>query len=96
MPQYLIMAEDGNDDDALQRRMTARPDHLIKASKLKASKNFIIGGAVLNEQEKMTGSVMIMEFESEEEVNKWLSEEPYVNGNVWKKITVKRFKVADV
>ena len=76
--------------------MAARPSHLENATRLKASKHFIIGGAVLNDQEKMTGSVMIMDFESEEELNKWLTEEPYVNGNVWKKITVKRFKVANV
>ena len=96
MPQYLIIAEDGHDENALERRMTARPSHLENATRLKASNQFIIGGAVLNDQEKMTGSVMIMDFESEQELHKWLEEEPYVNGDVWKKITVKRFKVADV
>jgi len=96
MPQFIIIAEDDQDEHALERRMAARPSHLENAARLKAAQQFIIGGAMLNDQEKMTGSVMIMDFESEEELNKWLADEPYVNGNVWKKITVKRFKVANV
>jgi uncharacterized protein YciI len=96
MLQFVIIAEDGTDDQALQRRMAVRPDHFEGARKLKAENHFLLGGAILNAEGKMSGSVMIVQFETEEALQEWLSKEPYITGNVWQKITVKPFKVADV
>jgi uncharacterized protein YciI len=44
----------------------------------------------------MTGSVMIVQFNTEEEFNQWYAEEPYIAKGVWKHIEVKPFRVADV
>jgi uncharacterized protein YciI len=96
MLQFVVIAEDGNDDEALDRRMAARPAHFEGARSLKAKNNFITGGAILNEEGKMKGSVMIMQFETEADLHHWLENEPYIKGNVWKKIEVKPFRVADV
>lgn len=96
MKQYVIIARDGNDADAVERRMEIRPEHLAGAKALKAKNQFIIGGAVLNEQGQMEGSVMIVQFETEEQFNDWYSNEPYITGGVWKSIEVKPFKVAEV
>lgn len=96
MPQYVIIAHDGGDEDALNRRMAARPGHFARARSLKAAGQFIAGGAILNGESQMNGSVMIVEFETEEELQNWLREEPYVTENVWKDITVFPFRLADV
>ncbi|MEO5592493.1 MAG: YciI family protein [Chitinophagaceae bacterium] len=96
MKQYVIIAKDGTDDLALARRMEIRPVHLAGAAKLKANNNFVIGGAMLNEAGNMEGSVMIVQFETEEEFADWYNNEPYITGAVWKSIEVKPFKVADV
>ena len=55
MNQYLITAYDGTDENALERRMNVRPFHLEGAKKLKENGNFIIGGAILNEEGNMIG-----------------------------------------
>ncbi len=96
MKQYVIIARDGNDEQALERRMEVRPVHLAGAAKLKANNNFVIGGAMLNDAGQMEGSVMILQFETEEQFNEWHKNEPYITGGVWKTIEIKPFRVADV
>ncbi len=96
MKQYVIIARDGADDQALSRRMEVRPVHLAGAAKLKANNNFLIGGAMLNDAGQMEGSVMIVQFETEEQFNDWYKNEPYITGGVWKTIEVKPFRIADV
>lgn len=92
--QYLIYAWDGTDEGAQERRQNIRPFHLEGAKKLKANGNFIIGGAMLDEKGNMKGSTMIVEFSNEEELKKWMDEEPYITQGVWQKIEVHPFRVA--
>lgn len=96
MPQYLILAQDGTDSEAQERRLKARPFHIETAKKLKAAGNFILGGATLNESEAMNGSVMVVEFANEIALHEWLDNDPYVTQNVWKSVEVKPFKVANI
>ena len=41
----------------------------------------------------MKGSVLIMEYESREQLDEYLAQEPYVQENVWQKIEVERMNV---
>lgn len=96
MKQYLIIAQDGKDDETLERRKNVRPDHLVGARKLKENNNFVIGGAMLDDDGNMRGSIMIVQFESHEDFQKWYDNEPYITQGVWKTIEVKPFRVAEV
>lgn len=96
MQQYIIYAWDGTDEQALERRLSVRPDHFDGAHKLKANGNFVIGGAMLNDEGKMIGSTMVVQFEKKEQLQQWLDTEPYITGKVWEKIDIRPFKVADV
>jgi uncharacterized protein len=96
MKQYVIIARDGQDDAALERRMTTRPIHLEGARKLKANHNFVLGGAMLNEAGQMKGSVMILQFETEDQFQHWYKNEPYITNGVWQTIEVQPFRIADV
>lgn len=96
MQQYVIIARDGEDADALERRMQTREKHLSGASVLKANGQFVIGGAMLDAEGKMRGSVMIVQFETQEDFDHWYATEPYIVNGVWKDIEVKPFRVANV
>lgn len=96
MKQYLISAQDFTDEQALERRMTARPAHLENVKKLKSKNHYILGGAMLNEQGKMIGSTMIVQFETPENLQEWLQNDPYVTEKVWDQIKIKPFKVAEI
>lgn len=96
MQQYLVTAMDGTDPAAPDRRTTVRPDHFVRARELKASGNFVTGGAILNKQGQMIGSMMVVQFGTEQELQAWLNTEPYIRGKVWEKIEILPFKVANV
>ena len=96
MQEYIIIAFDHTDEDAINRRMAVRPTHFDKVTSLKKSGNFIIGGAILDASGKMIGSNMIVRFENEAALQDYLKSEPYVTGKVWKKINTYPMKVANV
>jgi uncharacterized protein YciI len=94
--QYLIIANDGKDDEALDRRKEVRPLHLAGAKKIKEKNNFVIGGAMLDDDGNMRGSIMIVQFETQDDFQEWYDNEPYITQGVWRTIEVKPFRVADV
>jgi uncharacterized protein YciI len=96
MNQYLVTGYDHTDEGALQRRMDVRPHHLTMARALKAKGNYITGGAILNDEGKMIGSTMLLQFETEEELEAWKQGEIYITAKIWESVDVKPFKVADV
>ncbi|AFD05837.1 YciI family protein [Solitalea canadensis] len=96
MPQFLILANDYTDDGALDRRLSFRGAHLERVRKEKPKGTFIMGGAKLTEDNKMFGSMMIVDLPSVEAVHEWLSQDPYVKDKVWESYEVIPFRVADV
>lgn len=96
MKQYLIIARDGKDDAAAERRMAVRNMHLAGASLLKAQGRFVVGGAMLNHDGQMNGSVLIVQFETDEAFEAWFQQEPYIVGGVWQEVEVLPFKIASV
>ncbi len=94
--QYLIYAWDADDAGASERRMATRPDHLAGARALKEKGHFIIGGAMLDQQGQMRGSMMLVEFNNESDLKAWMDAEPYMLKGVWTKIEVHPFRVAQV
>lgn len=93
--QFIVRGLDGNDEDALDRRMAARENHLAMAKKMYADKHWLYAAAILDDAGQMCGSVIICEFESKEDMQeKWLDREPYIRGNVWKKVKITRAQVA--
>jgi uncharacterized protein YciI len=96
MNQYLVTAYDYTDEGAFDRRMNVRPHHLDGAKYLKAKGNYVLGGAVLNDEGKMIGSTMILQFETEEELKAWQQNEPYITQKIWESVDIKPFRVANV
>lgn len=78
--QYLVIAYDN--DNALEKRLEVRDAHVAGAKKMMAEGKIIDAGALI-EDDKMVGSTLYVDFETEEELEAWLSEEPYVLNDVW-------------
>ncbi len=94
MGKYLIYALDGTDEQALSRRMAAREEHLRMVAELREAGNFIMGGAMLDDDGKMIGSTLLMEFAGRPELDAWLGKEPYLLQNVWVDVKVHPFLMA--
>lgn len=91
--QFLVTGYDGTDEKALERRLAVREEHMKLVECMKSKGKHLYAAALLDENEKMIGSVLIVDFESREELDKWLEIEPYVVGDVWRTIEVKPCKV---
>ncbi|MGE0754132.1 MAG: YciI family protein [Alphaproteobacteria bacterium] len=91
--QFLIIAYDYTDPDALNRRMAVREQHLALADANKHKGHAVYGIAILDSRDKMIGSVMVMDYPNREALEEWLKDEPYVTGRVWKDISVQACRV---
>jgi uncharacterized protein len=89
---FLIVAHDFRDPEALSRRMQQRPAHIEGVRRMKAEGTFLDGGAMLDDEGRMVGSMILVEFPSRGEVDDWLARDPYVTGQVWEHVTVRPFR----
>ena len=94
--QFILIAYDGTDPGAQERRLKSRPVHLEKIAVLKKNGEFIAGGAILNDEGQMIGSMIVYEFPDRASLDKRLEEEPYLTGGVWKTVEIKPFRLAAI
>lgn len=92
--QYLVIAYDGTDPEAPARRQAARAAHLDGVHRMKAKGQAHAGGAILNGEAQMIGSMMVVEFGTEQQLKAWLDSDPYTVGKVWEKVEVRPFRLA--
>jgi len=89
--QFIIHAYDGTDDGALDRRMAVRQQHLDNLQKVKEIGSVIIGGGILDDDGRMIGSVMVLDFPTKEDFDAYLENEPYITGGVWQDVRVNNY-----
>ena len=87
--QFLVKAYDG--EGMLDKRMEVRPRHLEGMKVL--GKQIICAGGLLDDEGKMKGSALVMEFENRAALDDYLKNEPYVIEGVWKKVEVETMNV---
>ena len=92
--QFVVMARDGSDPDAVARRQAVRPTHLDGIQPLVDAGNILAGGAMLDDDGTMRGSVLLVDFPSRAELDAWLKHDPYVTDGVWEQVDVVPFRVA--
>ena len=87
--QFIITAYDGQ--GMLEKRMEVRPCHLENLARV--MDKVICAGGLLDEDGKMKGSALVMNFDSRADLDKYLDSEPYVTEHVWEKINVEVMNV---
>ena len=90
--QFIITAYDG--ENMLEKRMAVRPRHLEGMTKL--GKHIVCAGGLLDDEGKMKGSVLILDFENRVALDDYLKNEPYVTEHVWEKVEVESMNVVIV
>lgn len=91
--QFLVLAYDYKDPQALERRMKVREAHIKLVDQLRADGKLLFGTAILDDSETMCGSMLVGEFANRKELDEWLKVEPYVTGKVWETVEIKNCKV---
>ena len=90
--QFIIKAYDGA--NKLDKRMEVRSRHLAGMQQL--GNHVICAGGLLDEEGKMKGSVLIVDFENRAALDAYLAGEPYVVEGVWEKVEVEVMNVVVV
>ena len=94
--QFLLLAYDGTDGEALERRMKVRPEHLEKIAVLKKKGNFLLGGAILDDNQTMIGSMIVYEFPDRKALDESLLDDPYITNGVWQKVEIRPYRLAHI
>ena len=98
--EYLVQIPDTPGEP--ERRLAARPTHLKNLKPLVESGQVVLGGATLAKQPaegeapEMTGSVMLIKANSEEEIRKLIEGDEYAKSGTWdiKNATITAFRCA--
>ena len=91
--QFVVIAYDGSDAGAQDRRLAARGAHLENARRMREEGTLLTGGAILDDRGAMIGSVLVVDFPSRTGLDAWLASDPYVTGDVWRKVEARPFRV---
>lgn len=94
--QYIVSGYDGTDEKAIDRRLAVRDEHLKSVERRFKAGEHLYGAAILNDAGKMVGSMMVVNYPSREDLDRWLKDEPYVVGGVWQEIKIQPCKVASI
>lgn len=84
--------------NSLEKRQSARPEHLERLRQLKDEGRLVLAGpcpAIDNNDPGpagFSGSIVIAEFESLQAAQVWVDADPFVSAGVYKSVSVKPFK----
>ncbi len=90
--QFLITAHDRK--NMLEKRMAVRPRHLENMARINGK--VVCAGGILDEDGKMAGSVLILDFTSRELLDEYLAGEPYLTEKVWEDVRAEPMNVVIV
>jgi uncharacterized protein len=84
--------------DSLEKRLSARPDHVKRLQDLQEQGRLVLAGphpAIESDDPGaagFTGSLVVAEFESLDAAQRWADADPYIHAGVYASIIVKPFK----
>ncbi|MBR2663953.1 MAG: hypothetical protein IKE25_09580 [Clostridia bacterium] len=90
--QFVVNAHDGK--NMLEKRMEVRPRHLENMTRNK--EHVVCAGGILDEAGKPIGSVLVLDFESRDQLDAYLAGEPYIIEKVWEDVKVEPLNVVIV
>lgn len=83
----VIIAMDGTDAEAPERRLAVRQAHMARVAPMAADGTLALGGAILDAPSgRMIGSIAVTAHASDAAAKEWMAADPYVTGGVWRDI----------
>lgn len=91
MALYVLVCHDVPNSGEL--RKIHRPAHLERLKKLKSDGKLKLAGFTPQSHEELvaTGSVIIVDFDSEQAVQDWVSQEPFLLNGIYSHVDIKPF-----
>lgn len=90
--QFTIIARDDTAAGTLEKRLANRDMHLERIHALKAEGTIIDGGAMLDAEGRMIGSIVLCEVPDRAALDALIADEIYYRQGVWKDIDILPFR----
>jgi uncharacterized protein len=94
MPQFLVIAMDGTDPGAENRRADHHPAHVAVTRPLVEAGVIVAGGSLLDDDGGVLGSVVMVDVDARADLDAWLAADPYVKEMVWETVDVKPLRMS--
>src|SRR5687767_14725953 len=91
--QFVVIAHDHTTEGTLERRIAVRPEHLARVEQATDDGTLVFAVALLDDDERMIGSVMVVDLPSRADVERWLDEKPYKVHDIWETIDITRGRI---
>jgi uncharacterized protein YciI len=92
--RFVVMAYDGDDPEAGDRRAETRPHHLEGMRPLAADGRLLVAGAIVDEEGKPVGSMLLFDVEDRDALDDILMRDPYREAGVWERFEIWPFMPA--
>lgn len=96
MPYFVLSCLDN--EGVLEKRLATRPEHVERLNKLNQEGRLVTAGALPKDPDNISagfhGSIMIVDFDSREDLDIWLKEEPFIREGIYAHVDVKVFNKA--
>lgn len=86
--EFMIIAYEAGDEEAPARKLKVQKAHLRQANLMREKGHLMEESAFLNDAGQVTGTTLYCRFDSREELDQWIKNDPYWLGNIWVKIEV--------
>lgn len=92
----LLIALDGEDEGARERRVAQREQHVVAMEHLYDQGRYLLGGPLRRAgDDQVIGSMIVTDFATRGEFNEWLRNDPMTVGGVWKSTQVFDVHIAE-
>ena len=87
--QFLVTAHDG--EGMYEKRMSVRPRHLENLAAL--VDHVVCAGGLINDDGLLAGSMLVMEYDTRDQLDEYLADEPYIREKVWEDVRIEQINV---
>ena len=93
---FLIYAWDVTGDDAVAKRDALRPVHAASIKALFDDGHVVLGAGILDDNDVVRGSLVVVDFPSRADVDGYLAAEPFATEGLWERVEVHPLRVPDM
>ena len=91
----MVLAWDHKGPVGVERRDAARAAHSESIRALWEEGHVVLGAGIRDDEGAITGSLVIVEYPSRDDVDRYLESEPFVSQSVWERVEVHPVFVPD-
>lgn len=92
---FAIIARDSKAPGTREKRLVSRPEHMEGLKIMKADGRVVDGGAMLDGDGNMVGSVMLLDFPDRAALDAYVATEPYKRDGVWGEVDIIEMRLVD-